>query len=108
MRPLYHGMLPPSLVRRLADIWPDGNHLITKYGEKFPDRSVWAEAIAHGYTIITKVSDFSDAEKYPGPPPQVIRLTVGNAIPADLETYLREHAAEIEAFAASGERHRDI
>ena len=51
MTPLYNGMLPPSLVGRLADIWPGGKHVVTEY-------------------------------------------------------YLREHAAEIEAFAASGERHR--
>ena len=108
MTPLYNGMLPPSLVRRLADIWPGGKHVVTEYGEKFPDRSVWAEARAHGYTIITMDSDFSDAEKYAGPPPQVVRLTIGNATPADLEAYLREHAAEIEVFAASGERRRAI
>jgi hypothetical protein len=54
MTPLYNGMLPPSLVGRLA------------------------------------------------------RLTIGNATPADLEAYLREHAAEIEVFAASGERRRAI
>jgi predicted nuclease of predicted toxin-antitoxin system len=72
MTPLYNGMLPPSLVGRLADIWPGGKHVVTEYGEKFPDRSVWAEARAHGYTIITKDSDFSDAEKYAGPPGHLI------------------------------------
>lgn len=108
MTPLHNGMLPPSLVQRLAGIWPDGKHVVTEYGQRFPDRSVWAEAKARRQTIITRDSDFSDAEKYPGPPPQVVRLTIGNATPADLEAYLCEHAAEIEAFAASGERHRDI
>jgi hypothetical protein len=58
MTPLYNGMLPPSLVGRLADIWPGGKHVVTEYGEK-----------------------------YAGPPPQVVRITIGNATPADLEAY---------------------
>lgn len=108
MKPLYNGMLPPSMVRRLADLWPDGRHVVTEYGETFPDEAVWSEARKHGYTIITKDSDFSDERKHQGPPPQAIRLRLGNSNPADLERYLREHAAEIEAFAASSERYREI
>jgi hypothetical protein len=54
MMPLYNGMLPPSMVRRLADIWHDAKHVVTEYGERFPDESVWAEARRNGYTIITK------------------------------------------------------
>jgi len=108
MKPLYNGMLPPSMVQSLADIWPEAKHVVTEYGEKFPDQSVWDEAKAHDYTIITKDSDFSDANKHPGPPPQVVRLTIGNATPAELEVYLRGHAGEIEAFVASGERYCEI
>ena len=58
--------------------------------------------------IITKDSDFSDAQRHPGPPPQAVRLTLGNSTPAQLEAYLREHAEEIEHFAESGERYREI
>jgi predicted nuclease of predicted toxin-antitoxin system len=58
--------------------------------------------------IITNDSDFADEQKHPGPPPQVVRLVLGNSNPAELEAYLREHAAEIETFAASGERYREI
>jgi predicted nuclease of predicted toxin-antitoxin system len=108
MKPLHNGMLPPGLVRRLADLWPDAKHVMSEYGEKAPDELVWAEAKAHGYTIITKDSDFSDPQKHPGPPPKAVRLMIGNANPAQLETYQRAHAAEIEAFAASGERHIEI
>ncbi len=108
MKPLYNGMLPPSMVRRLADVWPDAKHVVIEYGEKCPDERVWAEAKARGYTIITKDSDFSDPRKYPGPPPQAVRLKIGNANPAQLEAYLREHAAEIDAFVASEERYREI
>ena len=108
MKPLYNGMLPPSLVWRLADLWPEATHVVVEYGEKFPDESVWAEAKARGYTIITKDSDFSDPDKHPGPPPRAVRLKLGNANPAQIEAYLRAHAAEIEAFAASSERYREV
>jgi predicted nuclease of predicted toxin-antitoxin system len=108
LKPLYNGMLPPSIVRRLADLWPDGRHVVTEYGEKFPDEAVWSEARKHGYTIITKDSDFSDERKHQGPPPQAIRLRLGNSNPGELERYLREHVAEIQAFAASSERYREI
>jgi predicted nuclease of predicted toxin-antitoxin system len=101
-------MLPPSIARRLADLWPDGRHVVTEYGERFPDEDVWSEARKHGYTIITKDSDFSDGRKHRGPPPQAVRLRLGNSSPAELEQYLREHASEIEAFVASGERYREI
>ena len=67
MKPLYNGMLPPSLVRRLADLWPEATHVVVEYG-----------------------------------------LKLGNANPAQIEAYLRAHAAEIEAFAASGERYREV
>ncbi len=108
MKPLYNGMLPPVLVRRLADLWPDARHVVIEYGERFDDRDVWSEARKHGYTIITKDSDFSDSNKHPGPPPQAVRLRLGNATTDDLERYVREHAAEVEAFVASGERYREI
>ena len=108
MKPLYNGMLPPSLVPRLADLWPDAKHVVAEYGEKFSDESLWAAAKARGYTVITKDSDFSDPRKHPGPPPQAVRLRLGNANPDQIEAYLRAHAAEIEAFVASDERHREI
>jgi hypothetical protein len=40
VKPLCNGMLPPSIVERLADLWPDGRHVVTEYGEKFPDEAV--------------------------------------------------------------------
>jgi len=88
--------------------WPDGKHVVTEYGEKCPDESVWTEAKDNDYTIITKDSDFSDATKHPGPPPQAVRLAIGNATPDELEAYLRAHAGEIETFVTSGERYREI
>ena len=108
MKPLYNGMLPPSMIRRLADLWPEAKHVVVEYGGQFPDEHVWEEARVNGYVIITKDSDFSDEVKHPGPPPQAVRLRLGNSTPAELEAYVRDHAEEIEAFVASDERYREI
>jgi predicted nuclease of predicted toxin-antitoxin system len=63
--PLYNGMIPPSMVRRLADVWPGAKHVVTEWGERVPDEKVWAEAKARGLLIVTKDSDFSDAATFP-------------------------------------------
>lgn len=108
MKPLFNGMLPPSLVQRLADLWPHADHVMRAYGEKVPDKRVPAEAKANGYTIITKDHDFADATAYPGPPPRAMRLRIVNANVSQVEAYIREHADEIERFATSSERYREI
>ncbi|MBX3030849.1 MAG: DUF5615 family PIN-like protein [Chloroflexi bacterium] len=69
---------------------------------------MWDAALRDGLTIVTKDRDFADPVRFPGPPPQSVRLSIGNADPDELETYLREHTPDIEAFAASGERYREI
>lgn len=101
-------MLPPSLVERLADLWPESAHVVTEYGERFPDRGVWEEARASGYTIITKDHDFADATAYPGPPPRAVRLRIGNATTDEIHAYIRANAEDIEQFAESDERYREV
>ncbi len=43
-KPLYNGMLPPSMVRSLADLWPEAKHVVVEYGGQFPEENVWEEA----------------------------------------------------------------
>jgi predicted nuclease of predicted toxin-antitoxin system len=47
-------MIPPSMVRRLSDLWPGGKHVVTEWGERVADEKVWAEAKARGLLIITR------------------------------------------------------
>ena len=104
MKVLYNGMLSPVLVKRLEDLWPGSLHVVTEYGERSPDDNVWAEARRLGLVIITKDRDYADAERFSGPPPQVVRLLVRNAGTDAVEAYLREHAAEIKQFSTPNER----
>ncbi len=101
-------MLSPLLVQRLEDLWPGSVHVIAEYGESYPDEAVWAQARQLGLVIITKDRDYSDAALFPGPPPQVVRLLIGNSRTAAVEAYIREHAAEIELFSRSDERYLEI
>lgn len=101
-------MLSPLLVQRPGDLWPGSLHVITEFGENIPDESVWVQARQLGLVIITKDSDYGDAAMFPGPPPQVVRLLIGNSRTAAVEAYIRAHAAEIEEFSRSGQRYLAI
>ena len=65
MKALYNGMLSPLLVSRLGDLWPGSIHVITEFGESYPDEGVWAQALRLGLTIITKDRDYVDATRFP-------------------------------------------
>ena len=101
-------MLSPLLVSRLGDLWPGSVHVITEFGENYPDESVWAQARRSGLTIITKDRDYVDATRFSGPPPRVVRLLIGNSRTAEVEAYIRKHVAEIEQFAKSDKRYLEV
>ena len=83
-------------------------HVVMEYGERCPDDRVWDEARRLDLVIITKDRDYADAVRFPGPPPQVVRLVALNAGTDAIEAYLREHATEIEAFSTSSERYLEV
>jgi len=108
VKPLYNGMFSPVLERRLKDLWPDGSHVVTEWGATCPDDDVWAQARRLGLVIMTKDLDYGDPVRCPGPPPQVVRLRILNASTAEVEAYIREHAAGIEEFSKSSERFFEV
>ncbi|HZL14502.1 MAG TPA: DUF5615 family PIN-like protein [Verrucomicrobiae bacterium] len=108
MRVILNWMLSRDLVRRLSDLWPGSIQVIAEYGETFPDDRLWAETARLQLTIITKNQDHADAATFPGPPPRVVRLEILNDRTAATELYLREHAAEIQAFSTSNERYLEV
>jgi predicted nuclease of predicted toxin-antitoxin system len=108
VKAIFNGKLSRDLVRRLSDLWPGSIQATAEYGENCPDERLWAEAKRLGMTIITKDRDYADASRFPGPPARVVRLKIQNDRTAATELYLREHAAEIEAFSTSGERYLEV
>jgi len=64
--------LAPSLVRALADIYPQSMHVRDVELNSAPDPVVWDYAAKAGYTIVTKDGDFRQRGFLFGPPPKVI------------------------------------
>jgi predicted nuclease of predicted toxin-antitoxin system len=50
--------LSHNLVERLRDYFPDSAHVTTPGLETATDKDVWDHAGEHGYTIVSKDSDF--------------------------------------------------
>jgi predicted nuclease of predicted toxin-antitoxin system len=60
MKLLFDQNLSPRLVAKLADHYPDSAHVITHALDHALDETVWAFAREHGYTLVTKDSDFHE------------------------------------------------
>ncbi|MFN8633968.1 MAG: DUF5615 family PIN-like protein [Chloroflexota bacterium] len=98
MRLLFDHNLSPRLPRQLADVYPDASHVARVGLERASDDVVWRYARDHGYTIVTKDSDFSDLSVLHGFPPRVVWLRIGNCSVADIEHLLRRSRTTLEAF----------
>ncbi len=100
MRLLFDQNLSARLVARIADIFPAASHVELVGLSRASDQAVWVHAQRHGYTIVTKDSDFTDLSVLHGFPPKVVRICIGNCTTADIEALLRQHRATIVAFLA--------
>ena len=105
MKLLLDHNLSPGLVARLADIYPDSTHTETCRLGRATDLEVWAFAQSHGYTIVTKDSDFADLSALRGSPPKVVILHIGNCTTPQVEEALRRSAEGIAAFIGDAEAH---
>lgn len=103
MKLLFDENLPRSMVRRLADLFPDSAHVATLGLESTDDLGVWAYAKERGFAIVTKDSDFHDVSAVRGAPPKVVWLRIGNSSVDDVERVLRAAAPAILAFDEDAE-----
>lgn len=71
--------LSRKLVTRLADLFPQASHVALHGLDAADDLVIWTFARTHGYTIVTKDSDFNDVSTLRGAPPQIIWLRIGNS-----------------------------
>ena len=98
MKLLFDQNLSPKLVKRLADLYPDSNHVYHLGIDLVPDKEMREYARREGYVIATKDSDFSDLCILLGFPPKVIWIRRGNCSSHDIEAILRDHQPDIEAL----------
>ena len=100
MKLLFDHNLPPSLVRRLANLFPLSVHVYTIGLDRARDVEIREFAAGEGFIIVTKDADFSDLCVLRGFPPKIIWIRRGNCTVDDLHQLLREQYEQIEALNA--------
>lgn len=98
MKLLFDHNLSPRLANRLADLYPDSNHLFNLKLDTADDYLVWEYARKNKFVIVTKDSDFSELSLLRGFPPKVIWIRIGNCKTDEIESLIRSHTKEIENF----------
>ena len=97
---LFDQNLSPKLIKRLANWYPNSDHLdLLGLGEAY-DTVVWNHAKDNDFVVVTKDADFADLSVLRGSPPKVVWIRRGNCSTSDIEKILREHNAEIEDLVA--------
>jgi predicted nuclease of predicted toxin-antitoxin system len=104
MRLLLDQHLSWRLVAAWDEVFPGSAHVRTFDMSEADDSELWSFAQGRGYVIITKDHDFDDALKHPGPPPKVIRLSIGNASTADIDRHVRASLSQIVSFEVDEDR----
>ena len=99
MKLLFDHNLSPRLVRLLADLYPNSQHVFLLEMDQEDDRVIWDYALQNDYTIVTRDSDYSDLSLVRGFPPKVIWIRCGNCSTSTIEGILRSKAIDIHAFS---------
>jgi predicted nuclease of predicted toxin-antitoxin system len=99
MKLLFDHNLSPRLVRLLADLYPDSQHVFLLEMDQEDDWVIWDYALQNEYTIVTRDSDYSDLSLIRGFPPKVIWIRRGNCSTSTIESILRSKAIEIQSFS---------
>jgi len=98
MKLLFDQNLSPRLVNRLADLYPNSQHVSFIGLDQADDRAVWEFANQNDFTVVTRDSDFSELSLLQGFPPKVIWVRRGNCSTNQIEEILRSHNENIRQF----------
>jgi predicted nuclease of predicted toxin-antitoxin system len=98
MKLLFDQNLSPRLVNRLADLYPDSQHVFYLGLDQADDRALWEYAKQNDFTVVTRDSDFSELVILQGFPPKVIWIRRGNCSTNQIEEILRSHNKDITQF----------
>ena len=98
MKLLLDENLSDRLVASLADLYPGSEQILTLGLGGAGDDVVWEYARFHGFTIVSKDSDFFDRSVLTGAPPKVIWIRLGNCSTQEVERVLRSKVVEMQEF----------
>ncbi|OKH11755.1 hypothetical protein NIES208_16855 [[Limnothrix rosea] IAM M-220] len=96
MRLLFDHNLLPSLVKRLADVYPESSHVYLLGLDEVEDIEILKYAKQKEFLVVTKDADFNDLSLIHGFPPKIIWIRRGNCKTSEIEAILRNHYKEIE------------
>ena len=103
MKLLLDENLSARLVVSLADLYPGSEQILGVGLGGADDDAVWAYARLHGFTIVSKDSDFFDRSVLAGAPPKVIWIRLGNCSTMEVERVLRSSVLELQRFLEEGQ-----
>ena len=103
MRLLFDQNLSRRLVRLLADVYPDSQHVVEVHLDAADDRAVWEFAKEHGLTIVSKDADFRQLSFLFGHPPKTVWLRIGNSPTSVVADLLRSSSSVIARFLDDAE-----
>jgi predicted nuclease of predicted toxin-antitoxin system len=95
---LFDENVSPHLVRALADFYPGSAHVHDCGLGSADDDAVWQYAKEHGFTIVSKDSDFQERSVLRGFPPKFVWLRVTSCTTAEIEKLLRAAQPVISRF----------
>ena len=104
MKLLFDHHLSPTLVDRLADLFPDSEHVWNVGLHQAPDTEVWLYARAHDFTIVSKDADFPEISIELGYPPKLVWLQIENVSTDEVEALIRARYPKIIALPDAADR----
>ncbi len=103
MKLLFDHNLSYKLVGRLADLFPDSEHVRNVNLYEADDRTIWDYAGAKGLAIVSKDEDFHQLSFLYGAPPKVVWVRLGNCTTSGIEQALRHFYTDLLRFNANEE-----
>ncbi|MBI5948750.1 MAG: DUF5615 family PIN-like protein [Chloroflexi bacterium] len=103
MKLLFDQNFSRHLAGRLADGFPESDHVLAMGLARATDREVWQFAREHDFMVVSKDDDFNELARLLGSPPKVIHLAIGNSTTTEVEAVLRSSIGSIREFNESPE-----
>lgn len=100
MRLLFDENLSDRIVGQLLDIFPGSTHVKALGMIQTDDQIIWNYASEHGFTLVSKDSDFHQKSLLLGHPPKFVFLRIGNCPTTRIVELIRSHSQTLLAFDA--------
>jgi len=104
MKLLFDQNLSWRLCLKLADIYPDSDHVRNCGFRESQDIDIWEYAKSNGFVIVSKDVDFQQRSLLFGHPPKIVWVRVGNCTVSTIEDLLRRHSVSIHTFNLDGKK----